>query len=299
MTASGEKERDDQPPASSIAAQDPGQVPPPEYRFRKKVNVLRALREIWRSRELVRSLAERDIRARYKQTFLGFGWALFTPFLLMLAFTLFFHRVAKINTGSVPYPLFSYLGLLPWTLFATSMNVGGTSLLNNNTLLNKVYCPREVFPIAAVFVGLFDMVMSASLLVVLFVVYGYAPRGEAIFVPVFFVIHLVFTLAATLLVSIVIIYLRDLKNVVPLILQFGIFATPVAYSLAMLPHRLLPYYVALNPLGEAIDGYRRTALYGLAPQWHLVGIAAAGSAAMFAAAYYLFKRLEVGIADLA
>ena len=123
--------------------------PPSELLFRPKLRVLAAVREVWRGRELVRTLAERDFRVRYKQAVLGVAWAVLTPLALMVVFTVFFQRVAKVDTGGAPYALFAYLGLLPWTFFSTSVAQGGQSLVLNNQLLNKVYCPREVFPMAS------------------------------------------------------------------------------------------------------------------------------------------------------
>jgi ABC-type polysaccharide/polyol phosphate export permease len=127
--------------------------PSPELLFRRRVRLFAAMGELWRARELVRTLAERDLRARYKQAVLGLSWAVVTPLLLMVAFTLVFPRVAQVDTGGVPYPLFSYLGLVPWAFFSASVSQGGQSIINNAGLLNKVYCPREVFPIGSVAVA--------------------------------------------------------------------------------------------------------------------------------------------------
>ena len=153
--------------------------PPPDLRFRRRVRLLGSLRELWRARELVFSLAERDLRARYKQAVLGFSWAVVTPLLLMVAFSLVFPRVAKVDTGGVPYPLFSYLGLVPWAFFSTSVSQGGTNIINNAGLLNKVYCPREVFPIASVAVAAVDGLIATLVLGVLFVVFSFVPQPES------------------------------------------------------------------------------------------------------------------------
>ena len=122
--------------------------PPPELAFKRKVRIGLELREVWRSRGLIRTLAERDLRVRYKQAVLGFVWAILMPFVLMVVFSVFFQRIAKVDTGGAPYPLFAYLGLIPWGFFSSGVSSGGTSILSNVALLNKVYCPREVFPIA-------------------------------------------------------------------------------------------------------------------------------------------------------
>ena len=131
--------------------------PPAELRFRRHFNLVASMRELWHARDLIRSLAERDLRARYKQAILGIAWAVITPIALMVVFTVIFHRVAKVDTNGVPYPLFSYLGLLPWGFFSSSVQQGGLSLLTNNSLLNKVLCPREVFPLSQVVEAGVDM----------------------------------------------------------------------------------------------------------------------------------------------
>jgi ABC-type polysaccharide/polyol phosphate export permease len=275
-------------------------APPPELRFRRRVRLLVSLRELWQARELVFSLAERDLRARYKQAVLGFSWAVVTPLLLMVAFSLVFPRVANVDTGDVPYPLFSYLGLVPWAFFSTSVSQGGTNIINNAGLLNKVYCPREVFPIASVVVAAVDALIATVVLGVLFVIYSYAPQPESYWFPVLLAVQLTFTLGVTMALSAIMVYVRDIRHLLPIALQLGLFATPVAFSLDQLvPAGLQPLYVALNPLGAVIDGYRQTMLYGQQPDMQLLSIAAISATVMFLAAYGLFKRLETGFADVA
>ena len=275
-------------------------APPPELRFRRRVRLGASLRELWRARELVFSLAERDLRARYKQAVLGFSWAVVTPLLLMVAFSLVFPRVAKVDTGGVPYPLFSYLGLVPWTFFSTSVSQGGTNIINNAGLLNKVYCPREAFPIASGAVAAVDGLIATLVLGMLFVVFSFAPQPESYWVPVLLAVQVVFTLGVTMALSGIMVYVRDIRHLLPIALQLGLFATPVAFSLDQLvPAGLQPIYVALNPLGGVIDGYRQTVLYGQQPDMQLLSIAAISATVMFLAAYALFKRLETGFADVA
>src|SRR2546430_496306 len=138
--------------------------PRPEIWFRRRINAFAALKELWDFRELTITLAERDLRVRYKQAVLGIAWAVIAPVVMMIAFTVLFNRFAKINTGGAPYALFSYLGLLPWTFFAGSVSSGGLSLVTNNELLNKLYCPREVFPIAALADAAVDAILASCVL---------------------------------------------------------------------------------------------------------------------------------------
>lgn len=274
--------------------------PPPELRFRRGIRPVRSLKELWRSRELVQSLTEREIRVRYKQAVLGFSWAVVTPFALMVVFTLFVNRVADIDIpNGAPYPLFAYLGLLPWTFFSISLLQGGQSLVLNTALLNKVYCPREVFPLASVGVAAVDTTIALLVLGVLFVVFGFVPETTSVWAPLLLLIQVAFTLGVTLFVAAIMVYLRDLRHGLPIILQVGLFATPVAYGLDVVPASLQTLYAVLNPLAPVIDGYRRTVLYGLPPDWSLVGPAAASATVVLVGAYLLFKRLETGFADVA
>lgn len=272
-------------------------APPDALRFRRRLGPARALRQLWGARELVVTLTERDFRSRYKQTILGVGWAVVTPVLLMLAFTVFFRRVAQVDTGGAPYPLYAYLGLLPWTFFSASLSQGALSLLNNHALLNKVACPREVFPLASVATAALDTLIAVSALAVLFVVYGTAPRATSVWVPMLLTVQVAFAVGVALLFSVVLIYFRDLRHLLPLLLQLGLFATPVAYGLDAIPADLRGLYSLVNPLAPVIDGYRRTVLLGLPPDLGLLALGALGAAVLLVGSYALFKRLEPGIAD--
>jgi ABC-type polysaccharide/polyol phosphate export permease len=278
---------------------DVGTAPPPGLLFRRRVGLREAAREFWARRALVASIAERELRVRYKRAFLGAGWAVVTPVTLMVAFTLVFSHVAKIGTGGAPYALVAYLGLLPWTFFASSVSDGAGSLLANGQLLNKVYCPREVFPAASVLVAGADFAVASAVLGVLFGIETFAPRATAVWVPLYLALQLLFTAGVVLALSGAFVYLRDLRHVLPIVLQVGLFATPVAYGLEKVPHQFRLLMVVVNPLAEVIDGYRRSLLYGHAPDWPMLGAATASSLVVFFFGWRLFKRLETGIADVA
>ena len=274
--------------------------PSPHLRFRRRIRLILALRELRDSGELIRTLAEREFRVRYKQASLGIAWAVLTPLALMVVFSLFFNRVARVDTGGTPYALFAYLGLIPWTFFSTSVSQGGQSLVQNVSLLNKVYCPREAFPFASVAVAGIDAVLATAVLALLFPITGFAPRwSTTIFVPILLLVQVTFALAVALIVSAVVVYLRDLRHALPIILQLGLFATPVAYGLDVVPESIRWLYALLNPLAPVIDGYRRTILLGLPPQWNLLAVGAASSVTLLFVGYMIFKRLEVNFADVA
>ena len=275
--------------------------PRPEIRFRRRIGLRTALEDAWRSRELVLTLAERDLRVRYRQALLGFAWALFTPVMLMLVFTFVFAKFAQIKTPGVPYPLFAYVGLLPWTLFSASVSAGGMSLVANLSILNRVYCPREVFPIATIVVAAVDTAISLFVLAILFVVTGFTPKLETLYAPVFLPALLAFTLGITLAISALLVYLRDLRHALPLLIQFGLFATPVAYGISVFVKstKQLLVYSAVNPLAPVIDGLRRTVLLGQNPEWDALAVGTASAFVVLSLGYWLFKRLETGIADIA
>lgn len=283
-----------------IAAETvPFPEPQPDIRFRRRINLKRCIIELVQARELVWTLAERDLRARYKQALLGISWAVITPVLLMIVFSVFFQKVANVDTQGAPYPLFSYLGLLPWTFFSVSVSGGGMSLVQNLPLLNRVYCPREVFPIAGVLVAGIGTLISSAVLIVLYVSYGVLPGRTALWVLVLIPVQVAFTLGITLLISAAVVYWRDIRHALPIALQLGIFATPVAYGMDAIPKEWTGVYVAANPLAAVIDGYRRTLLMQLPPNGPLLLISGLSSMAFLLMGYWVFKHLEGGFADIA
>jgi ABC-type polysaccharide/polyol phosphate export permease len=273
-------------------------APPPELRYRNRVSVVRAVRDAWSAREITRSLAERAIRSRYKQAVLGFAWSILTPLVLMVAFTVVFQNLSRANSD-VPYSLFSYVALIPWTFFSNSISNASTSIVGNISLINKVPCPREVFPLSGVAQAAFDAVLSCIALVVLFVINTFMPKWTSVYVPLILVIQIAFVTGTAILCSVLVVYIRDLRTALPLGLQFGLFVTPVAYEFSRIPVWLRGTYSVLNPLGPTIDALRRTVLYGQAPQWDYLGLAAIGAAVYLVGGYWLFKRMEAGIADIA
>jgi ABC-2 type transport system permease protein/lipopolysaccharide transport system permease protein len=284
IAAAGAAALDGHPPTAS--ADDRAAEPRPEIWFKRSIGLRVALRDAWRGRALIVTLAERDLRVRYKQAVLGFAWAIFTPVILMLVFTFLFTK---------------FIGLIPWTFFSNSINGGGMSLATNMQIVNKIYCPREVFPLGALAVGLFDAALSIGVLVVLFVIEGFLPHLETLYFPIFLPALFAFTLGLTLALAVLIVYLRDLRHVLPLLLQFALFATPVAYAVTVIAdtREKLMLYSALNPLVPVIDGFRRTILLGLNPDWAPLGVGTASAFVYLAFGYWLFKRLEGGIADIA
>jgi ABC-type polysaccharide/polyol phosphate export permease len=272
-----------------------------EIWFHRRINLISAVKELWAFRELTLTIAERELRVRYKQAALGILWAVIAPVVMMIAFTVLFNRFAKINTGGVPYALFSYMGLLPWTFFSNSISTGGLSLVSNNELLNKLYCPREVFPIAVIADSVVDALIATCVLAILFPITGFTPKVEVYYLPLFLIVLAMVTIGVTLAVSAIVVYARDLRLVLPLAVQVGLFVTPVVYGTSSISSSkvFLLAFSAINPLVPVIDGLRATVLNGVAPNWASLGIGAASALIYMLGGFMLFKRLETGMADIA
>jgi len=262
--------------------------------------MIQRLKKLIDARELLGLLMLRDIRVRYKQSALGVLWAVLQPLSLMLIFTLVFSRFAKIKTD-VPYPIFAYCALLPWTFFASSLTFSIPSLVNNSNLVTKTYFPREVMPMAAIGACLVDFLIASVILVGLMLFYRVPLHATLLLVPVVLGVQIILTIAIALVGSAMNVFYRDIRYAVPLALQLWMFASPVAYPIetarSALPSWLLPWYY-LNPMAAIINAYRELALYGRLPEAMPLLCSAAFAAGVAALAYAMFKRLEMRFADV-
>ena len=273
--------------------------PQPEWIYHRSLRPARLLGDLWRARTIVRTLTERDLRVRYKQSLLGFTWAVLTPLGLLVAFMIVFQRAADVETGGIPYPLFAFIGLVPWMFFSSALTTGGNSVLNDKALLSKAQFPREVFPLSGAAVAGVDALMGVVPLTVLFVAYGRAPAVTTPLAVLPLVVMIAFVTGLALLLSAVIVHLRDVRLALPLVLQILLFATPVGYSFDVVPADFRLAYSFLNPLGPVIDSFRRTVLMGQPPRWEYLGAASVTAAVLLVGGYLVFKRLETGFADVA
>jgi ABC-type polysaccharide/polyol phosphate export permease len=273
------------------------ETPPPEIRYRRGLHLGSAAATLWSARHIVVNLAKRELRVRYSQAVLGFAWALLTPIVLMVVFSVFIQKVTTIQTFGIPYPVFSYTGLLAWTFFSSAVSSAGLILVGN-PLLNKVYAPREVFTIATIGTSGVDALLASVALVALFVIYGVTPKATTVWVPVLLLVLAAFTIGVGLVFSSVTVYVRDLRHALPLMLQVGLFVTPVIYGLEKIPKEYRAIYVFLNPVAMVIDGLRTTVLFGHAPNFTYLGLASLSSTIALVGGYVLFKQLETGFADV-
>ena len=247
--------------------------------------------------ELLANLTRREIKGRYSQSLFGFGWAVAQPLATMAVFTLVFSRLGSISAGGVPYPIFAYAGLVPWFFFLNSINSGTVSLIQYRNIVTKTYFPREIIPVAQVCSRLLDFAAAAALFAVLMAYYGVGVTRWAALAPVIFVMLVLFTTSVTLVTSAVNVFYRDVSPVVQIGLQLWLYLTPIAYPIARVPDRWRGY-IAANPLSGIVEGFRAALVYGHAPDWALLGLSASLSAAMFAGAWLLFKRLDKYFADV-
>jgi len=254
------------------------------------------LQELWLRRELFRFLVWRDIKIRYKQTILGGGWAILQPLLPMIIFTLFFNRLAGIQTDGPPYPLFTYSGLVLWTFFANAISQSSNSLVGNQALVSKVYFPRIFIPLASIGALILDLLISLSLMVGLIAYYRW-PVSLGCIVAFVYLLGMILAAAGVgLILSALNVRFRDVKYAVPFFIQMGLFVSPVIYPLQYIPaeYRLL---LGLNPISGMIVGFRHSML-GEPVDWTLVVISAVTSLALFVAGLFIFRRTERHFADI-
>ena len=213
-------------------------------------------RDLWRYRELFQVLAWRDISVRYKQTVIGVAWALLRPFLTMIVFTVIFGKVAKLKAdGDAPYALMVFAGMLPWTFFSTSLSEASNSLVANANLISKVYFPRLIVPTSTIVVALVDFLISFALLLILMLWYQYVPGPQFVLLPVFVILGFLASLGPGLWITSLNVKYRDFRYIVPFIVQFGLYVSPVGFSSEVVPERWRLLY-SLNPVVGIIDGFR-------------------------------------------
>jgi homopolymeric O-antigen transport system permease protein len=253
-------------------------------------------RESYLYRELLGFLVWRDIKIRYRQTALGGLWAVFQPLLGMIIFTLVFNRLAGVRSGDVPYPLFAYCGLAPWTFFSNSVSYSSNSLVGNQHLVSKVYFPRIFIPLGAIGAFLVDLLFSMSLVFVLILYYHWSLSLRVFLLPAFVIGIILSASGMGLALSALNVSFRDVKYAVPFLVQMGLFVTPVIYPGNYVPHRWR-FLLALNPMAGMVTGFRYC-LLGSPVSWGPVGISFAISAFVFVMGLLIFRRMERRFADI-
>jgi lipopolysaccharide transport system permease protein len=255
------------------------------------------LRELWEYRELLYFLTWRDIKVRYKQTVLGAAWAIIQPFFTMVVFSLFFGTLAKMPSDGIPYPIFSYAALVPWTFFAHGLTQSSNSLVSSANLIKKVYFPRLAIPVSMVLSGVVDFILAFLVLLGMMLYYGRVPTINVLWLPLFLLLALVTSLGVGLWLSAMNVQFRDVRYTIPFLTQFWLFATPIAYPSSLLSEPWRTLY-GLNPMVGVVEGFR----------WALLGVDTAPGPIIFVSflaalgllvsgAYY-FRRMEKIFADV-
>ena len=254
------------------------------------------LRDLWEYRELLYFLVWRDVKVRYKQTVLGAAWAIIQPFFTMVVFSLFFGRLANMPSDGIPYPIFSYAALVPWTFFANGLNQATTGLVSHANLIKKVYFPRLCIPIARILAGLVDFVLAFIVLILMMFLYGIVPTPNIIWLPYFLLLALVTSLGAGLWLSAMNVQFRDVGYTVPFITQIWMFATPIAYPSSLLSEPWRTLY-GINPMAGVVEGFR-WALLGSAAPGPIIIVSSCVALALLVSGTYYFRRMEKAFADV-
>jgi len=255
------------------------------------------LRELWEYRDLLRLLAWRDIKVRYKQTALGVGWAVLQPLLTMMVFSLFFGRLAKVPSDGLPYPIFTFTALVPWGFFSTSLTQSSNSLVGNANLIKKVYFPRLVIPMSCSASALVDMGIAFLVFLGFMMGYRVAPTWNVIWLPALVLLALVTSLGVGLWLSALSVRYRDVRYIVPFLMQFWLLATPIAYPSSLLGEPWRTLY-GLNPMAGVVEGFR-WALLGSGPTpGPMLAVSSLAAVLLLISGALYFRRMEATFADV-
>jgi len=254
-------------------------------------------REIWQYRELFYFMIWRDVKVRYKQTLLGAAWAVIQPFCTMVVFSLFFGKMAKVPSDGIPYPLFTYSALIPWTYLSVAVTNAGNSLVASSHLFTKVYFPRVAMPASPVFSGLVDFGIATVVLIGMMFYYGYAPGWGIVLWPLLILLLVMLALGVGMVFAALNVKYRDVRYALPFLTQIWLFLTPIIYPTSIIPAGLRPL-IAANPLFGIIEAFRSTLFAGRHTDFQSLGVSAAMTLAIFALGGFYFRRMERTFADI-
>lgn len=255
-------------------------------------------RDLWLFRELIFFMTWRDLKVRYKQTFLGASWAILKPLLTMVVFSIFFGELAGVPSDGVPYPIFAFTALLPWELFANALSVASRSMVQNRHMITKVYFPRIILPLASVLAGLVDFLVAFVILVGMMLYYGISPTSAVWLLPFLLLLTMITALGIGLWLSALNVLYRDVNYVTPFLTQFWLFITPIAYPTSLLPDQWHLLY-ALNPMTGVVEGFRWALLgTGQGAPSLMLAVSASISVLLLISGLFYFRRMESVFADM-
>ena len=266
----------------------------------KKADFSFGFHELLKYKDLFLILAYRDYKVRYAQTFLGFIWAFVQPLITLSIFTLVFGKAAKVDTGEIPYPLFAIIGMSAWTYFAFVMNQSGSSILSAQGMIKKIYFPRLVIPLGKAVVGVIDFLIVSIFIVVIMAFYGVSPSQNIFFLPIFFLINVLAALGVGLWLSALTVRYRDFQHITPFLVQFGMYATPIAYPAELVTENV-SYWISiiyfLNPMAGVVEGYRYSVLgTGGIDSFSYMSFTLV--LILFVSGVYYFRKVEKVMADI-
>jgi lipopolysaccharide transport system permease protein len=256
------------------------------------------LKELFEFRELLYFLIWSDLKVRYKQTVLGAAWAIIQPLAVMVVFAVFFGLVVRVPTGEIPYPIFAYSGLVVWTYFANSLSRASDSILDHESLITKVYFPRLLIPVAAVMAGLVDFAIAFAVLVALVISYGFVPTAAVLTLPLFVLLAVMTALAVSLWLSALNAQYRDIRFLVPVMVQLWFFSTPIIYPTDLIPEGWRTLYEVLNPMVGVVESFRWALLGTGEPPSITLLISVVMVTAIFVSGLYYFRKMEKIFADV-
>ena len=259
--------------------------------------MIQALKSLIKWWDLICALALKDIRQRYKQRYLRAAWSVINPIFTMIIFMIIFSRVAKLPSEGVPYPVFNFTVLVPWSFFAACLSLSCSSLAANHHLITKVKFPRITIPLSSILASFLDFAIAILLLIILFIIYRVRVGISIIYLLPVLLIQLLFTMGMAFILSICNAYLRDVQSALPKIIQVWMLASPVGYSLNMVGEKYRFFYL-LNPMAGILDSYRKILIHNRAPNFSYLAISAFVSLIVFIFGYWLFKKLERDLADI-
>jgi lipopolysaccharide transport system permease protein len=255
------------------------------------------LKELWEYRELLYFMAWRDIKVRYKQTVLGAAWAIIQPFFTMVVFSIFFGKLARVPSDGLPYPIFAYAALVPWTFFANGLNMASNSLVGSANLIKKVYFPRLVVPISGVISGVVDFVLAFAVLLGMMLFYGILPTVNIVWLPFFVLLIFITALGVGFWLSALNVQFRDVRFTVPFLTQFWLFATPIAYPSSLLSEPWRTLY-GINPMVGVVEGFRWALLGADTAPGPIIVVSALVALAILVGGAFYFRRMEKTFADV-
>ena len=255
------------------------------------------LRDLWLYRELIFFMTWRDLKVRYKQTLLGASWAILQPFLTMIVFSIFFGNLAKVPSDGVPYPIFSYTALIPWTLFSKALQDASRSLVANRHMITKVYFPRMILPLSSVMAGLVDFLIAFVVLLGMMWYYKIPPTANVWVLPLFLLLAMVTAVGVGLWLSALNVLFRDINYILPFLTQFWMYLTPVAYPSSMVPAEWQVIY-ALNPMAGVVEGFRWALLGTGQPPGIMTLVSSIAAVVLLISGMFYFRRMERLFADM-